>query len=75
MHQKVSSDHYSMYPKHLQDEMRLIDEEYLIVERLQMADKLPIYKIPDFPLSCELLKELFFGKKNTWLFDSVLIYS
>jgi hypothetical protein len=64
MHHNVNSGHYKMYPKHLQEEMRLIDEQYLIVERLQMADKLPKYPIPDFPLSCAMLYELFFGKNK-----------
>lgn len=65
MHHNVNSDHYQIYPKHLRDEVRLLDEEYLIIERLQMADKLPFYEIPDFPLSCEMLQELFFGKKSS----------
>lgn len=64
MHQRIESNHYLMYPKHLQEEMRLIDEQYLIVERLELSGKLPTYTIPDFPLSCKLLTELFFGKNK-----------
>lgn len=58
MHQHIISEYYQIYPKYMRDEVILLDEEYLIIERLQMADKLPTYEIPDFPLSCEMLSEL-----------------
>lgn len=58
MHQNVNSDYYKIYPRHLREQMLLIDELYLIVERLELANKLPEYEISDFPISCEMLEEL-----------------
>lgn len=64
MHQKIDFEDYQIYPPHLRKEMFEIDEKYILVDQLLTQNKLPKINIPDFPLSCELLTELFFGKKS-----------
>lgn len=63
MHQKIDFEDYQIYPPHLRKEMFEIDEKYILVDQLLTQNKLPKINIPDFPLSCELLTELFFGKR------------
>lgn len=64
MHQKIDFDNYQIYPPHLRKEMFELDQEYIIVDQLLTQNKLPKIIIPDFPLSCNLLTELFFGKNS-----------
>ena len=63
MHQKIDFEDYQIYPPHLRKEMFEIDEKYILVDQLLTQGKLPEIIIPDFPLSCDLLTELFFGKR------------
>ncbi len=61
---KVDPKNYQIYPSHLRREMFEIDQQYEIVSELLNEGRLFQIRIPDFPLSCALLTELFFGKNS-----------